>query len=101
MRYRSTRGKRRDIPDPRNLYGMNFNCPVEDEWVFRLIAAIIVRAREDYVLGDDTVRNFVYSDWFATITEIDPEWFMKQLIKARRDKSRKYNCRDWRDKFDC
>lgn len=100
MRYRSTRGKRRDIPDPRNLYGMNFNCPVEDEWVFRLIAAIIVRAREDYVLGDDTVRSFVYSDWFATITEIDPEWFMKQLIKARRDKSRKYNCRDWRDKFD-
>lgn len=100
MRYRSTRGKRRDIPDPRNLYGMNFNCPVEDEWVFRLIAAIIVRAREDYVLGDDTVRSFVYSDWFATITEIDPEWFMKQLIKARRGKSRKYNCRDWRDKFD-
>ena len=100
MRYRSTRGKRRDIPDPRNLYGMNFNCPVEDEWVFRLIAAIIVRAREDYVLGDDTVRSFVYSDWFATITEIDPEWFMKQLIKARRDKSRKYNCRDWRDKND-
>lgn len=100
MRYRSTRGKRRDIPDPRNLYGMNFNCPVEDEWVFRLIAAIIVRAREDYVLGDDTVRSFVYSDWFATITEIDPEWFMKQLIKARRDKNRKYNCRDWRDKFD-
>ena len=100
MRYRSTRGKRRDIPDPRNLYGMNFNCPVEDEWVFRLIAAIIVRAREDYVLGDDTVRSFVYSDWFATITEIDPEWFMKQLIKARREKSRKYNCRDWRDKFD-
>lgn len=100
MRYRSTRGKRRNIPDPRNLYGMNFNCPVEDEWVFRLIAAIIVRAREDYVLGDDTVRSFVYSDWFATITEIDPEWFMKQLIKARRDKSRKYNCRDWRDKFD-
>lgn len=100
MRYRSTRGKRRDIPDPRNLYGMNFNCPVEDEWVFRLIAAIIVRAREDYVLGDDTVRSFVYSDWFATITEIDPEWFMKQLIKARRDKSRKYNCRDWRDKSD-
>ena len=100
MRYRSTRGKRRDIPDPRNLYGMNFNCPVEDEWVFRLIAAIIVRARDDYVLGDDTVRSFVYSDWFATITEIDPEWFMKQLIKARRDKSRKYNCRDWRDKFD-
>lgn len=100
MRYRSTRGKRRDIQDPRNLYGMNFNCPVEDEWVFRLIAAIIVRAREDYVLGDDTVRSFVYSDWFATITEIDPEWFMKQLIKARRDKSRKYNCRDWRDMFD-
>lgn len=100
MRYRSTRGKRRDIPDPRNLYGMNLNCPVEDEWVFRLIAAIIVRAREDYVLGDDTVRSFVYSDWFATITEIDPEWFMKQLIKARRDKSRKYNCRDWRDKSD-
>lgn len=100
MRYRSTRGKRRDIPDPRNLYGMNFNCPVEDEWVFRLIAAIIVRAREDYVLGDDTVRSFVYSDWFATITEIDPEWFMKQLIKARRDKSRKYNCRGWRDKSD-
>lgn len=100
MRYRSTRGKRRDIPDPRNLYGMNFNCPVEDEWVFHLIAAILVRAREDYVLGDDTVRSFVYSDWFATITEIDPEWFMKQLIKARRDKSRKYNCRDWRDKFD-
>ena len=100
MRYRSTRGKRRNIPDPRNLYGMNFNCPVEDEWVFRLIAAIIVRAREDYVLGDDTVPSFVYSYRFAAITEIDPDWFMERLVKARREKSRKYNCRDWREKFD-
>jgi hypothetical protein len=100
MRYRNKRAQNLFKPEPKNGYGMEFNCPVEDEWVFRLIAAIIVRAREDYVLGDDTVRSFVYSDWFATITEIDPEWFMKQLIKARRDKSRKYNCRDWRDKFD-
>lgn len=100
MRYRSTRGKRRDIPDPRNLYGMNFNCPVEDEWVFRLIAAIIVRAREDYVIGDDSVKDFVYSDWFKAITDIDPDWMMEQMNKARREKNRKYNSRDWRDKFD-
>lgn len=95
------RNKRGFKPEPRKQYGMDgFNCPAEDEWVFRLITAIILRAREDYVLGDDTVPSFVYSDWFAAITEIDPDWFMERLVKARREKSRKYNCRDWREKFD-
>lgn len=100
MRYRNKRAQKLFKTEPRSKYGMDFDCPAEDEWVFRLIAAIIVRAREDYVLGDDTVPSFVYSDWFAAITEIDPDWFMERLVKARMEKSRKYNSRDWREKFD-
>jgi hypothetical protein len=79
---------------------MGVDCSDEDEWVFRLIAAIIVRAREDYVLGDDSVETFVYSNWFRSITSVDPDWMMKQMRKARREKNRKYNSRDWRDRFD-
>lgn len=100
MRYRNKRAQKLFKTEPRSKYGMNFNCPVEDEWVFRLIAAIIVRAREDYVIGDDSVKDFVYSDWFKAITDIDPDWMMEQMNKARREKNRKYNSRDWRDKFD-
>lgn len=99
MRYRSNRSRKNFKPAPRNHYGMDYNCGAEDEWVFRLIAAIIVRAREDYVLGDDDVERFVYSDWFATIADVDPDWLMEQLRKARSEKNRKYNSRDWRDKL--
>jgi len=100
MRYRNKRAQNLFKPEPRSKYGMDFNCPVEDEWVFRLISAIIIRAREDYVLGDDEVEWFVYSNWFATITDVDQDWFMEQLRKARREQNRKYNRRDWRDKVD-
>lgn len=100
MRFKNKRAQMLFKVEPRTQYGMEFDCPVEDEWVFRLIAAIIVRAREDFVLGDDTVRDFVYSDWFATLTEVDPDWMMEQLCKARRYKNRKYNSRDWRERFD-
>lgn len=100
MRYRNKRAQNLFKPEPKKGYGMEFNCPAEDEWVFRLIAAIIVRAREDYVLGDDSVKDFVYSDWFKAITDIDPDWMMEQMNKARREKNRKYNSRDWRDRFD-
>lgn len=114
MRFRNKRAQKLFKPEPRKQYGMDdFNCPVEDEWVFRLIAAIIVRAREDYVLSCerseskrntnfylDDVESFVYSKWFATLSDIDPDWFMEQLRKARREQNRKYNSRDWRDRFD-
>lgn len=101
MRYRNKRAQKLFKTEPRSKYGMDSDCPVEDEWVFRLIAAIIIRAREDYVLGDDEVECFVYSNWFATITDVNQDWFMEQLRKARRDKNRKYNSRDWSEKFDC
>ena len=113
MRFRNKRAQNLFKREPTTSYGMEFNCPVEDEWVFRLIAAIIVRAREDYVLSCerseskrktnfylDDVERFVYSKWFATLSDIDPDWLMEQLRKARREQNRKYNSRDWRDRFD-
>lgn len=94
---------------------MTADCKAEDEWVYRLIAAIIARAFEDYLLSSEKpdkatkrteryyylqdVTDFVYSDWFAALTDIDPDWLIGEFKKARREKKGRYNSNDWRFKI--
>lgn len=55
-----------------------------------LANAIILRAVEDYRLTDnekelEKIEAFFYSDWFATLTRLDPDLLIKKLRKEKRN----------------
>jgi len=58
-----------------------------------LANAIILRAVEDYRLTDnekelEEIERFFHSDWFATLTRLDPDLLIKKLRKEKRN----YDC---------
>lgn len=53
-----------------------------------LANAIVIQAVKDYRLHDDEptlneIERFFRSDWFATLTKIDPESLIKNLRKEK------------------
>lgn len=55
-----------------------------------LANAIILRAVEDYRLTDnekelEEIEAFFHSDWFATLTCLDPDLLIKKLRKEKRN----------------
>lgn len=44
-----------------------------------LASAIVLQAVKDYKRGyrRDEVENFIYSEWFKTLTNIHPDYIMK------------------------
>lgn len=55
-----------------------------------LANAIILRAVEDYRLTDnekelEKIEAFFHSDWFATLTRLDPDLLIKKLRKEKRN----------------
>jgi len=53
-----------------------------------LANAIVLQAVKDYRLHDDEptlneIERFFRSDWFATLTKIDPESLIKNLRKEK------------------
>lgn len=55
-----------------------------------LANAIILRAVEDYRLTDnekelEEIEDFFHSDWFATLTRLDPDLLIKKLRKEKRN----------------
>ena len=71
----------------------------EQKPYYMLANAIIVHACKDYMAMKEKedlieIKQFFRGDWFATLTDVDPEWLIKFLNKKRRRKISKRLCLD-------